>query len=59
MEVICEKDKKLIDTNKSNTVYNGKLYLVDPGNYYINDINDLLIFFKNKEINDEEKKTLL
>ena len=59
MEVICEKDKKLIDTNKSNTVYNGKLYLINPGNYYINDINDLLIFFKNKEINNEEKQNLI
>lgn len=50
---------RLIDINKSNTVYNGKLYLIDPGNYYINDINDLLILFKNKEINDEEKQNLI
>lgn len=50
---------RLIDINKSNIVYNGKLYLIDPGNYYIDDINDLLIYFQNKEITEEEKQNLI
>lgn len=50
---------RLIDINKSNIVYNGKLYLIDPGNYYINDVNDLLIYYQNKEITEEEKQNLI
>lgn len=50
---------RLIDINKSNIVYNGKLYLVDPGNYYINDVNDLLIYYQNREITEEEKQNLI
>ena len=50
---------RLIDINKSNIVYNGKLYLIDPGNYYINNINDLLIYYQNKEITEEEKQNLI
>ena len=47
---------RLIDINKTNIVYNGKLYLIDPGNYYINDVNDLLIYCQNREITEEEKQ---
>ena len=50
---------RLIDINKSNIVYNGKLYLIDPGNYYINDVNDLLIYYQNREITEEEKQNLI
>lgn len=50
---------RLIDINKSNIVYNGKLYLIDPGNYYINNINDLLIYYQNKDITEEEKQNLI
>lgn len=50
---------RLIDINKSNIVYNGKLYLIDPGNYYINNINDLLIYYQNKEITEEEKQNII
>lgn len=50
---------RLIDINKSNIVYNGKLYLIDPGNYYINNINDLLIYYQNKEITEEEKQSII
>lgn len=50
---------RLIDINKSNIVYNGKLYLIDPGNYYINDVNDLLIYYQNREITEEEKQNFI
>ena len=50
---------RLIDINKSNIVYNGKLYLIDPGNYYINDVNDLLIYYQNNEITEEEKQNII
>ena len=50
---------RLVDINKENTIFNGKLYLIDPGNYYINDVNDLLIYYQNKEISEEEKQNLI
>ena len=36
---------KEIDINKENSIFNGKLYLIDPANYFINNINDLLIYY--------------
>ena len=31
----------LMDVNPSNSIYNGKLYLIDPGNYLINDMSTI------------------
>lgn len=59
IDVINKLYVRLIDINKNNIVYNGKLYLIDPGNYYINDISDLLIYCQKKEITEEEKQNLI
>lgn len=50
---------RLIDINPSNTIYNGNLYLVDPGNYYINDVNDLLVYYENTELTEEDKEKII
>lgn len=50
---------RLMDINKENTIFNGKLYLIDPGNYFINDIKVLLPYIGNKEPTPEEKIELI
>lgn len=50
---------RLMDINKENTIFNGKLYLIDPGNYFINDIKALLPYIGNKEPTPEEKIELI
>lgn len=50
---------RLMDINKENTIFNGKLYLIDPGNYFINDIKALLPYIENKEPTPEEKIELI
>ena len=35
IETLSDKGVRLLDINKSNTIYNGGLYIVDPGNYEI------------------------
>lgn len=35
IETLSDKGVRLLDINKSNTIYNGGLYMVDPGNYRI------------------------
>lgn len=34
-------------------------YLIDPGNYYINHIDDLLVYLDYKEPNENEKKNII
>lgn len=41
IEILSNCKVRLIDINRNNCVFNGCLYLVDPGNYYINDLSDL------------------
>lgn len=50
---------RLMDINKENTIFNGKLYLIDPGNYFINDIKALLPYIENKEPTHDEKIELI
>lgn len=59
IEVLNKFYVRLIDINKSNIFYNGKLYLIDPGNYFINYVKDLLIYPQNKEITEEKKQNLI
>jgi len=59
IELLSNFYVRLIDINKSNIIYNGKLYLIDPGNYYINNIKDLLICFENRKITDDEKQKII
>lgn len=59
IELLSSLKVRLIDTNQNNIVYNGKLYLIDPGNYYINYIEDLLVYVDYKEPNEKEKKDII
>lgn len=59
IEVLNNSCVRLLDINNSNIVYNGKLYLIDPGNYYINYVKDLVIDPQNKKISEEEKQNLI
>lgn len=59
IELLSENNVRLIDINKSNIVYNGRLFFVDPGNYYINNINDLLIYYQDKIITEKEKINII
>lgn len=59
IEMLTEYFVRLIDINKENSVFSGKLYLIDPANYFINDINDLLIYYNNEVIDEGKKKSII
>lgn len=59
IENISKSYIRLLDINKSNIVFNGCLYLIDPGNYYINNIEDLLVYLEHKEITEEDKISII
>lgn len=59
IDILSRLDIRLMDINSENTIFNGKLYLIDPGNYYINNIKDLLFYFQNRELTNEEKQRLI
>lgn len=60
LKTIGDKSIVLFDINVPNTVYNGGLYLVDPGNYYINVLNFYIIYHtNNKKILEEVEKIFL
>lgn len=42
LELLCSSLVILRDINLSNTIYNGHLYLVDPGNYLIGKIDKII-----------------
>lgn len=48
IELLSNHGIRLMDINKSNIIYNGKLFFIDFGNYYINNIEDLSVYFPNK-----------
>lgn len=59
IETISKANVRLFDINKSNYIYNGGLYFIDPGNYYINNLDGMFYRMANKRyFLDEETKTL-
>lgn len=56
MELLNGLNVRLIDINKNSIVYNGRLYLIDLGNYYINYIDDLLVYLDYKNPNEKAKQ---
>lgn len=46
LDLLCSKSIILRDINPSNTIYNGHIYLIDPGNYLIDEL-DKIIFRAN------------
>ena len=59
IELLSDHGIRLIDINKSNIVYNGSLFFVDPGNYYINNINDLLNYYSDKILTEDDKISII
>lgn len=59
IDLLSDLSIRLVDAKKNNIVYNGKLYLIDPGNYFINYIKDLLDYLDNKSPTEEEKKNII
>lgn len=60
LKTIGDNSIVLFDINVPNTVYNGGLYLVDPGNYYINVLNFYIIYHtNNKKLLEEVEKIFL
>ncbi len=64
IELLSKLNVRIIDINKNNVVYNGRLYIIDPGNYYINYIDDLLVYLEckepnKKELTEQEKKNII
>ncbi len=49
----------LRDINLNNTIYNGNLYLIDPGNYLINELGKITDNINANNLSIEEKKKLL
>lgn len=47
---LCKNQIILMDINIPNTIYNGRLYLIDPGNYIINDLSQIIYRTSNKSI---------
>lgn len=59
IDTLSRLNIRLMDINSENTIFNGKLYLIDPGNYYINNVKDLSFYFQNREVTNEEKQKLI
>lgn len=59
IDILSRLNIRLMDINSENTIFNGKLYLIDLGNYYINNIKDLSFYFQNREVTNEEKQKLI
>ena len=48
----------LSDLHKNNAIYNGSLYLIDPGNYMISDVSKIIPFVVNK-LSNLQKQLLI
>ncbi len=59
LNILCHNSVILRDINLPNTIYNGKIYLIDPGNYLINDLNKVLYNVNISSLTQEEKTRLL
>lgn len=46
LDLLCSNSIILRDVNLSNTIYNGHIYLIDPGNYLVDEL-DQIIFHAN------------
>lgn len=43
LDLLCDNSIILRDVNLSNTIYNGHIYLIDPGNYLINELDKIIL----------------
>ena len=59
IDLLCEYSVILMDINPGNTIYNGNLFLIDPGNYLINELDKVIFHVDVSKLSIEEKKKLL
>ncbi len=59
IDLLSNKNIILRDINPSNTIYNGKLYLIDPGNYLINNLNEITFNLKTDNLSLKEKEKII
>lgn len=62
LDLLCSNSIILRDVNLSNTIYNGHIYLIDPGNYLIDELDKIILnteilntHFTNSSILEELK----
>lgn len=58
MDLLDKNNIALYDINQSNSIYNGNLYLVDPGNYAIDDISIIKRQIDPFNLSKDNKKLL-
>lgn len=57
LDLLCSKSIILMDINLFNTIYNGHIYLIDSGNYLIDELDKIIFrvnvidFLKSEELN--------
>lgn len=59
IDLLCEYFVILRDINPDNTIYNGSLFLIDPGNYLINELEKVIYHIDVQKLSMEEKRKLL
>lgn len=60
INLLCSKSVILRDINLSNTIYNGHLYLIDPGNYLVDGLEHIIfrLHTTNLEIEKELRRMI-
>lgn len=43
LDLLCSNSIILRDINLSNTIYNGHIYLIDPGNYLVDELDKIIL----------------
>lgn len=57
IELLSENIIGLIDISYANSIYNGKLYFIDPGSYIINELNRVLPYItENTDLEEKIRK---
>lgn len=59
LDILCSNSIILRDINPSNTIYNGHIYLIDPGNYLVNELNKVIFHLNTDSLTLEESQKLL
>lgn len=59
LDLLCVKSVILRDINLFNTIYNGNLYLIDPGSYLIGELNKIIFHLNLDLLTPEERQKLL
>lgn len=59
LDLLCSHSIILRDINLSNTIYNGHIYLIDPGNYLINELEKIIFRVNITDSSIVERQNLL